>query len=76
MDLTQFDHVPLKPKPGEQLCVWVLWHSYGDGSGSMIVRAYTDETRAMADYELMTCSPGTPASEWKLDQVQLYGSKL
>ena len=46
--------------------IWVLWNRYYDGSGSEVIRAYTDERRAMADRELV----GQDSSkEWMLTKV-------
>lgn len=51
---------------------WVLWHMYGDGSSAHVERAYTNEKRAKDDFALLNGQPGG-ASEWKLNEVPIYG---
>ena len=50
---------------------YVLWWRYSDGSGSGVERAYTDETRAQQDFELLTLKAES-IKKWSLDTVDLF----
>ena len=50
---------------------WVLRHTYSDGSGTKNLRVYTNEDRAIEDYELVRSNPADGGSYF-LDQVVFF----